>query len=93
MGLRIVYDPRKAESNAAKHGVTFYEGASAFGDPLSVTTSDPRPYSEERLVLLGRSDLGRLIVVVHTCRKGWIRLISARKATRRERREYEEGRA
>ena len=91
MGIRFVWDLRKARSNAIKHGLTFHEAASAFGDPLSITTTDPRPYREERLVLIGRSDLGRLVVVVHTCREGRVRLISARKATRRERREYEEG--
>lgn len=91
MGIRFVWDPRKARSNRAKHGLSFHEAARAFRDPLSVTTRDPRPYPEERLVLLGKSDIGRLVVVVHTCREGEIRLISARKATRRERREYEEG--
>ena len=92
MSLRFVWDLQKAQSNAIKHGITFYEAASAFRDPLSVTTADPRhSYGEDRLVLLGRSDLGRLVVVVHTYQEGRVRLISARGATRRERRDYEEG--
>ena len=91
MGIRFTWNPRKARSNAVKNGITFQEAASAFRDPLSVTTTEPRPYPEERLVLLGRSDVGRLVVVVHTYREGSVRLISARKPTRRERRDYEEG--
>jgi len=89
--LKVEWDPRKAAINRAKHTVSFEEAVTVFGDPLGRITNDPR-YSEmeERYVLLGRSDRQRLLVVMFTERAQAIRLISARKATRRERREYEE---
>jgi hypothetical protein len=91
MALRFVWDRRKAEGNAIKHGVFFEEAASCFGDPLSITISDPyHSVSEERHILVGMSRLGRLMVVSHTERSGTIRLISARLATRNERKQYEE---
>jgi uncharacterized protein len=89
--LKIEWDPRKAAINGAKHTVTFEEAVTVFGDPLGRITDDPRhSQMEERYVLLGRSDRQRLLVVMFTERSQAIRLISARKATRRERREYEE---
>jgi uncharacterized DUF497 family protein len=92
MDVDFEWDPAKAESNARKHGVTFTEAATAFGDPLSVTVADPRhSLAEERYVLFGRSDRGRLLAVMHTERGMIIRIISARLMTPRERREYEEG--
>ena len=88
MGLRFEWDGQKARRNLKKHGVPFEEAATVFGDPLSMTIADPL-YStvEQRWVTLG---FERLIVVVHTNRGSTIRLISARKATRREKRVYEE---
>jgi uncharacterized DUF497 family protein len=84
--------PGKAQANESKHGVRFSEAASAFGDPLSVTVSDMRHSSDEdRYILFGRSDSGRLLAVMHTDRGTAIRIISARLVTARERREYEEG--
>jgi hypothetical protein len=72
--------------------VSFEEAASAFGDRLSLTIADPEhSEEEERFVLLGMSILARLVVVVHTEAEDTIRIISARLATRRERRNYEEG--
>ena len=74
-----------------KHGVTFVDAATAFGDPLSVTIPDPGHSIEEaRFVLLGATYRGTIVVVVHTDRGENIRIISARRATRGERRAYEQ---
>lgn len=92
MAVEFEWDPSKAESNLRKHGVSFFEAASAFGDPLSLTIENPEhSVDEERFLLLGISYRGRLLVVAHTVREEAIRIISARKATRSERRDYEEG--
>ena len=94
MALRFSWDPRKAASNLKKHGVSFEEAVTAFGDPLSLTIPDPRhSESEDRFVLLGLSANSRLLVVVHAERgdDDDIRIISARLASRRERTQYEEG--
>ena len=92
MALRFTWDPRKAAANLRKHRVGFPEAATAFGDPLSITVPDPDHSGvEERFLLLGRSERGRLLVVSHIERPAdEIRLISARPATRPERRQYEE---
>lgn len=91
MALRFLWDPRKAASNVRKHGVGFGEATTVFDDPLSVTIGDPDHSAEEqRFLLLGLSNRGRLLVVAHSERGKSIRLISARRATRRERRTYEE---
>ena len=90
--MQFEWDPDKADSNLEKHGVPFDEAATAFGDPLSLTIADPdHSYDEERFVLLGHSFIGRLVVVVHTDRDERIRIISARIATKNERRSYGEG--
>ena len=84
------WDPDKAARNLVGHGVSFEEAATAFGDPLSLTISDPRhSVGEARFVLFGLSDQGRLIAVSHTDRDGTTRIISARLATRHERKQYE----
>ena len=84
------WNPKKAASNKSKHGVSFAEAATAFGDPLSLTIFDPEhSESEDRFILLGASTFGNLIVVSHTARDGIIRIISARRASRRERLQYE----
>jgi uncharacterized protein len=81
----------KAAANRAKHKVTFEEASTIFGDPLGRITDDPRhSEGEARFVLLGESDRRRLLVVMFTERDEIVHLISARKATRREQREYEE---
>ena len=91
MGLRFEWDERKATRNAAKHGISFVEAATAFGDPLSITIEDPGEFdAEQRFVLLGTTHRGKLFVVVHTERGDSIRIISARRATRREREQYEQ---
>jgi uncharacterized protein len=91
MALEFEWDPQKTEANQKKHDVSFDEASTVFGDPLAVIIPDPdHSEREERMLLLGRSKTGNLLVVAHTERGERIRLISARKATRRERRDYEE---
>ena len=77
MGIVFGWDSRKAKRNHAKHGVSFEEASTVFGDRLSVT--------------IGDSCLGRILVVVHRDKGENIRIISAREATRRERKDYEQG--
>jgi len=92
MGLLFEWDERKSRKNLRKHGVSFDEASTIFGDPLSMTIDDPqRSISEPRWVTLGHSARHRLLAVVHTDRGGRIRIISARVATRYERESYEEG--
>lgn len=89
--MEFEWDAAKAESNLEKHGVSFDEAATAFGDPLSITIADPdHSTDEDRFVLLGEAYTGRLVVVIHTERGARIRVISARLATRRERLSYEQ---
>jgi len=89
--MRFEWDPDKAEANRRKHGVSFEEASTAFGDPLSLTVGDPdHSEDEERYVLIGTTFRNRLVVVVHTDREGATRLISARMAEPRERRRYEQ---
>ncbi len=85
------WDPQKAQSNLQKHGVTFHEAASVFLDPLAITYADPAHSDEEdREITIGVSGKGRAIFVAHCDRAGRLRIISARRATQRERRQYEE---
>jgi uncharacterized DUF497 family protein len=91
MGLIFEWDRLKAAQNVAKHGITFDEASSAFGDPLSSTLPDPlHSLDEQRFILLGESDRGRIVVVVHALRGENVRIISARSATRNERIIHEE---
>jgi hypothetical protein len=89
--IRFEWDPRKAKSNEKKHGISFEEAQAVFFDEQALLFEDPQPlHEEERFVLLGLSSSLRLLVVVHALRDGdAIRIISARKATRLESREYE----
>ncbi|PYS60233.1 MAG: hypothetical protein DMF74_19245 [Acidobacteria bacterium] len=85
------WDPKKAKANQRKHGVSFDEAASVFLDPLAVTFPDPDHSGEEfREITIGRSASQRVVFLSHTRRGDRTRLISARKATRRERKQYEE---
>jgi len=87
--LIFEWDPDKAHANLAKHGVSFEEAATAFADPLSFTRFDPdHSAHEDRFLLLGATQSGRLVVVAHTDRGESIRIINARLASRRERRTY-----
>ena len=91
MSLQFTWDPQKAATNLRKHKVSFPEAATAFADPLSLTIPDPdHSVGEERFILIGQSERRRLVVMAHVERGDLIRLISARLATRRERRTYEE---
>jgi len=90
MSLVFEWDDEKAAVNVEKHGVTFEEASTAFGDLLSLTVDDPlHSENEDRYVLLGMSQAGRLLVVVHVDRDERIRLISARRANKHERRTYD----
>ena len=91
MALTFEWDPDKAKANLAKHGVGFLEAATVLGDPLSLTIPDPsHSEGEQRFVSVGMSDRARLLVVAHTEWGERIRIISARRATRREQRAYEQ---
>jgi uncharacterized protein len=90
--MRFEWDPKKAEANLKKHGVSFQEAATVFGDPLAITFQDPdHSEEEERQITFGLSLQKRLIVVSHTRRKDRTRIISARTINRKERVIYEEG--
>ena len=89
--MNFEWDSEKAVANLERHGISFEEAATAFGDPLSITIGDPdHSEAELRFILLGMTFRGRLVVVVHTDRGENVRLISARLATRRERQSYEQ---
>lgn len=91
MPLLFEWDPRKARSNCKKHGVSFEEACTVFGDLLSITIPDiGHSEEEERWITLGKSNRGNLLTVVHKERRASIRLISARRAARAERKQYEE---
>jgi len=92
MQLSFEWDEVKAAANYDKHGVNFEEGVTVFYDPLSLSIDDPgHSVDEQRYIDIGISENGRVLVVSYTQRGRNIRLISCRKATRRERRQYEEG--
>jgi uncharacterized DUF497 family protein len=86
------WDPAKAVANVEKHGVSFEEAVTVFQDPLAKVHADPdHSESEAREILIGHSAQDHLLLVAFASRRRKIRLISARKVTRRERRDYEEG--
>lgn len=85
------WDPRKAATNLRKHGVSFTEAGTVFGDELAITVPDPDHSDEEdRFITIGWSNRHRLLMVSHTDRSDRIRIISARELTRNERKAYEE---
>ena len=89
--MNIEWDPRKAKSNVKKHGVSFEEAATALSDPLAATGADPdHSITEDRFVTFGISGMSRLLVVSQTEKRETIRIISARKAKKGERKLYEE---
>ena len=91
MALEFAWDPAKAELNLKEHGVSFDEATTVFRDTLSITIGDPdHSDSEDRFIDIGMSHRGQLLVVSYTERKDKIRIISARRATRTERKSYEE---
>ena len=88
--MRFEWDRDKAASNRRKHGVSFDEAVTAFYDPLGATFSDPDHSGEEdRMITVGYSAQERLLVVCHAERGGAVRIISARRATLRERKRHE----
>jgi uncharacterized DUF497 family protein len=82
------FDPAKASSNLAKHGISFSHAEQALRDALAVTIEDPDAVGEQRFVTLGMDSLGRILVVCHTQRDERTRIISARKASKNETRNY-----
>ncbi len=91
MIMRFEWEAEKAAVNLDKHKVSFEEAATVFGDPLGRIVGDPRhSVGERRFVLMGRSDRQRLLAVMYAERREAIRIISGRRATRSERRNYEE---
>jgi uncharacterized DUF497 family protein len=89
--MRFEWDPEKARSNLRKHKVSFEEAATALRDPMAATGCDPdHSVGEERFVTFGVSERGRLLVVAHTEENEILRIISARVASKGERKIYEE---
>jgi len=92
VALTFEWDPGKARQNLAKHGIDFAEAATVFEDRLSLTIPDPaHSIGEQRFLTMGISFRRRLVVVAHVDTDGGIRIISARRASGAERRQYEEG--
>ena len=90
--LKFAWDEAKAAANLAKHGVSFEEAATVFGDPMALTFDDPdHSIGERRFLTFGRSERSRVLLVVNAERSRTIRIISARKATKHERGIYEQG--
>jgi len=91
MALTFQWDKNKAQTNLVKHGISFQEAATVFGDPLSVTIPDPdHSMVEDRFVIVGHSHRHRLLVVIFAERGDSMRIISARSATKNERTLYED---
>jgi len=89
--MRVVWDPRKAASNQRTHGIAFSDAEAVLFDPLALTREDTRARGEQRFVSIGEDSSGRIVVVVYSYRGQTIRMISARAATRSERKHYAEG--
>ena len=92
MGVTYEWDPRKAQTNRRKHGISFEEAASVFQDARAITFDDPDHSEEEpREITIGLSTRGRVLFLSHCDRDDWIRIISARLSTPKERKQYAEG--
>ena len=90
--MQFEWDPIKAAANFQKHGISFDEASSVFGDPLAITIDDPDHSADEfRFLTTGMTKAYLLVVVAHTEQQGRIRIISAREPTRQEKRHYESG--
>ena len=87
--MRFQFDPRKGAANLKKHGVSFADTEGVLFDPLAIHQVDSSAEGEERFVAIGMGSAGQILVVVYTLRGDDIRLISARRATRREVKTYE----
>ncbi|GAX61433.1 hypothetical protein SCALIN_C22_0144 [Candidatus Scalindua japonica] len=89
--LIFEWDPKKAKKNIKIHGISFDEASTSFKDTISLTIYDPLHSDEEdRFITIGNSCKNRLLIIVHTVREIKIRIINARKATKKERKQYEE---
>ena len=92
MSLRFEWNRKKALLNIRKHGIAFEEASTVFGDSLSLTIPDTfHSIGEDRFITIGTSAKGRILVVVHTDSHDDVRIISARKAAKSERNQYELG--
>ncbi len=89
--MEAEWDPAKARSNLAKHGISFADAALVLNDDFAISIPDTWPAEEDRFVALGTDALGRVLVVSYAYRRNTIRIISARRATKSERRQYEKG--
>ena len=90
--MEFEWDPQKAEANKRKHGISFHQAATIFGDPLAITFADPdHSLDEDRFLTFGLSRFNQMIVVSHVHRGEKLRIISARLLTRQEIKIYESG--
>jgi uncharacterized protein len=89
--MRIVWDPAKARSNFSKHGIRFSDAEAVLFDPGALTVEDAKSLGEQRFITVGTDCLDRVVTIVYAFRADAIRLISAREATPKERKAYEEG--
>jgi len=89
--MQITWNAKKAETNLRKHRVRFSDAETVLYDPMALTLREQGKSGEQRFVTVGSDAIGRLVIVVYTYRRDSIRLISARRATPSERRQYEEG--
>ena len=87
--MKFQFDPAKAKSNLKKHKVSFADAEGVFYDPLAIHREDPYSTEEDRWIAVGMGNASGILVVVYTLRRDEIRLISVRRATRREVQEYE----
>jgi uncharacterized DUF497 family protein len=87
--MEAEWDPAKARSNLAKHGIRFADAAIVLYQELAISIPDLEPVGEERFVVVGVDSLGRTVVVSYTYRRTNVRIISARRATQSDRKEYE----
>jgi uncharacterized DUF497 family protein len=91
LAINFEWNDKKAKSNFIKHNISFEEASTAFGDDLSITIEDPlHSDNENRLILIGKSSNNKTLIVVHIEQTDSIRIISARKATKKEQKIYEE---
>jgi hypothetical protein len=89
--MRFEWDQSKAASNLTRHGVSFIEATSVFADPLAeIFGDDDHAADERREIIIGHSEQWRLLLISYTERGGAVRIVSARKVTRHERKDYEE---
>ena len=88
--MNYEWDENKAASNLRKHGILFSDAVAVFEDEMALSREDIDAFEEQRFVVTGMDFIGRILTVAHTYRYGTIRLISARRATKKERKTYEQ---